>query len=87
MAMKAKLKEELVRLERLGVVRPVDRPTDWVSSLVLVKKPRVCIDPKPLNKALKRSHYSLPIIDDLLPELSKAKVFSVCDVKNRFWHV
>jgi hypothetical protein len=86
-AMKAKLKEELVRLERLGVVRPVDTPTDWVSSLVLVKKPRVCIDPKPLNKALKRSHYSLPIIDDLLPELSKAKVFSVCDVKNRFWHV
>ena len=90
-AMKPKLKQELTRLEELGVIKAVDTPTDWVSSLVLVKKPngklRVCIDPQPLNKALKRSHYPLPVIDDLLPDLSKAKVFSVCDVKNGFWHV
>lgn len=89
--MKPKLKQELTRLEELGVIKAVDTPTDWVSSLVLVKKPngklRVCIDPQPLNKALKRSHYPLPVIDDLLPDLSKAKVFSVCDVKNGFWHV
>ena len=90
-AMKPKLKDELARLQKIGVIKPVDTPTDWVSSLVVVKKPngklRVCIDPKPLNKALKRSHYPLPVIDDLLPDLSKAKVFSVCDVKNGFWHV
>eukprot|EP00118_Oscarella_pearsei_P024025 m.296592 g.296592 ORF g.296592 m.296592 type:complete len:311 (+) comp40764_c1_seq17:319-1251(+) len=48
---------------------------------------RICIDPKPLNKALKRSHYPSPVLDDLLPELSKARVFSVCDVKHGFWHV
>ena len=89
--MKPRLKEELARLRKIGVIKPVDTPTDWVSSLVVVKKPngklRVCIDPKPLNKALKRSHYPLPVIDDLLPDLSKAKVFSVCNVKNGFWHV
>uniref|UniRef100_A0A672HNR1 Gypsy retrotransposon integrase-like protein 1 n=1 Tax=Salarias fasciatus TaxID=181472 RepID=A0A672HNR1_SALFA len=50
-------------------------------------KPRVCIDPKPLNTALKRSHFPLPTIEDILPDLSKAKVFTVCDVKSRFWHV
>jgi len=50
-------------------------------------KIRLCIDPKPLNQALKRNHYPLPVIDDLLPELSKAKVFSVVDAKNGFWHV
>lgn len=81
-AMKPKLKQELARLQELGIIKAVDTPTDWVSSLVIVKKPngklRVCIDPKPLNKALKRCHY---------PDLSKAKVFSVCDVKNGFWHV
>ncbi|VDI14483.1 Hypothetical predicted protein, partial [Mytilus galloprovincialis] len=89
--LKPKLKAELQRLEKLGVIKPVDTPTDWVSSLVIVKKPsgkiRLCIDPKPLNKALKRCHYPLPIIEDLLPELSKAKVYSKCDVKNGFWHV
>ena len=29
----------------------------------------------------------MPTIDDILPELSQAKVFSVFDVKNGFWHV
>ena len=59
-AMKPKLKEELARLLKTGVIKPVDTPTDWVSSLVVVKKPngklRVCIGPKPLNKASKHSH-------------------------------
>ena len=50
-------------------------------------KIRLCIDPKPLNQVLKRNHYPLPVIDDLLPELSKAKVFSVVNAKNEFWHV
>lgn len=47
----------------------------------------MCLDPKPLNKALKRNHYPLPTIDDLLPELSRGEVFAVVDVKNGFWHV
>lgn len=50
-------------------------------------KPRVCIDPNPLNRALKHSHFPLPTIEDILPDLSKAKVFAVCDVKSGFWHV
>lgn len=58
--------------------------------VVVVKsndKIRLCIDLKPLNQALKRNHYQLPVIDDILPELSKAKVFSLVGVKNGFWHV
>ena len=47
----------------------------------------MCVDPKPLNKALKRSHYLLPVIEDILPQLAKARVFSVCDVRNGFWHI
>ena len=50
-------------------------------------KLRCCIDPKPLNTALKRRHYPLGNIEDVLPDLSNAKVFSVADVKNGFWHV
>ena len=71
-----------------GILKPVDTPTDWVSSMVVVSKSngkiRPCIDPKPLNQAFRRNHSPLPVIDDLLPELSKAKVFSVVDAKNRF---
>ena len=48
---------------------------------------RLCIDPKPLNTALKRNHYPLPVIDDILPSLANAKVFTVMDAKNGFWQV
>lgn len=89
--MMKRLKEELQDLEHRGVITPVDCSTDWTRSVVLVRKqngkPRVCIDPKPLNKALKRSQFPLQTIEDVLPDTSKAKVFTVCDVKSRFWHV
>jgi hypothetical protein len=29
----------------------------------------------------------LPTIEDLLPDFSKAKIISVVDAKNGFWHV
>ena len=48
---------------------------------------RLCIDPKPLNQALKRNHYPLPVIEDLLPRLTDAKIFTVVHAKNGFWHV
>jgi hypothetical protein len=57
-ALKEQFKEELDRLETLGVIARVDKPTPWVSSVVVTMKKsgalRVCIDPKPLNAALKR---------------------------------
>lgn len=90
-AVKEPLKKKIDRLVCQGIFEPVDTPTDWVLLMVVVLKRngkiRVCIDPKPLNQALKRNHYPLPVIDNLLPELSKAKVFSVVDTKNGFWHI
>ena len=73
------------------MIKAVEKSTDWISSLIVVKKPsgklRVCIDPKPLNKALKRSHYPLPTIEDVLPDQNRARAYSVCDVKKLFWHM
>ena len=43
---------------------------------------RIYIDPKPLNAALKREYFKLPTLDDILPELHNAKVFSELDVKH-----
>ena len=90
-ALKGKLKKELDRLQSLGIKEQVTDPTPWVSSLVTVLKPngqiRVCIDPKDLNRVLRRSHCPTPTIDKILPELSRAKVFSTVDAKNGFWHI
>ena len=85
------LSSPLKRLENLGIIEREYQPTDWLSAIVTVQtsngKLRVCIDPKPLNKALKRTHYSFSVLDDILPCLSKARVFSICDVSSGFWHV
>ena len=50
-------------------------------------KMRICIDPQALNEALLREHYKLPTVDEVLPMLHGAKVFSKVDVKEAFWHV
>ena len=69
----------------------MDAPTDWVSNVVIAIKPpgdlRICIDPKELNKVLKRERYPIPVIENVLPELSKARVFTKADARNGYWHV
>ena len=52
------LKQEIERMMGLGVIRKLDinKATDWCHNLVLVQKlngkPRVCLDPHTINKAL-----------------------------------
>jgi len=64
---------------------------NWISALVVTTKKsgkvRLCIDQKPLNEAFHRNHYPLPTIEDVLLLLSKARVFTVLDAKNVFWHI
>ena len=90
-AIKEKLREELDCLEARNIVTPVNVPTAWISATVVTMKKngniRLCVDPKPLNLALKRNHYPLPTIEDVLPNLSNARCFTVLDAKNGFWHV
>ena len=42
----------------LDIIEPVQKSTNWVNGLVLVEKANrklwVCLDPRPLNKAIKR---------------------------------
>jgi hypothetical protein len=74
----------------LGVIAKQDEPTDWVSSMVVVRKPgklRICLDPKDLNRAIKREHYHLQTIDEIIERLPKACVFSRFDATHGFWHI
>jgi len=90
-ALKDRVKAELKRMVAQKIVTPISEPTDWVSSLAVATKKsgdiRVCIDPRPLNKALRREHYQLPTLEDVLPQLSKARIISTVDLKAGYWHV
>ena len=48
---------------------------------------RVCLDPQELNKALKREHFQLHMLDDILQNLSNAKLFPTVDIRSAYWHV
>ncbi|CAB4031928.1 Hypothetical predicted protein [Paramuricea clavata] len=84
------VKEKLTELERKGIVVKETGPTDWISSMVVVAKPnkiRICLDPKDLNKALKKPKYQMPTLEEMLPKLSKAKVFTTLDAKDGFYQI
>jgi len=90
-AVKDDIEAELESLTARSILKQVHEPTDWESNPVFPRKPtgqvRVCIDPRDLNKALKRETYLMPTLDDALPLLGKARVFTVLDLKNGYWHV
>ncbi|XP_014675600.1 PREDICTED: uncharacterized protein K02A2.6-like [Priapulus caudatus] len=86
-----KLKEELDRMESLDVITKIDEPTEWVSSLVIVHKKtgqiRVCLDPKNLNKAIRREHFKLPTREEIMSKFAGAKVFTKLDASSGFWQL
>jgi len=89
-AIREKVATELRNLVQDGIIEPVSEPTPWVSALLVATKPdgslRICIDPRKLNKALCRATYLMPTIDDVLTQLTGAKVYSTADLKHGYWH-
>ena len=84
--MKAAVEAKLEELEQAEIIAQVDVPTPWISNLTAVwkasgKQVCVCLDPRELNKAIKRR---MPTLDDVLPQLAGAKVFSLLDAKDGF---
>ena len=90
-ALKGRLQQALEKNVKLGVLKKVDQPTDWVSNLVIVEKKngslRLCLDPKDLNKAIKREHYRIPTIQEIASEFVGKSVFSTLDLKDGYWQV
>jgi len=70
------------------IISPVTEPTPWVSSMVVAQKKdgkvHICLH---LNKAIMRSHYPLPTIEEVTTRLANVKYFSVLDAKTGFWQV
>ena len=65
--------------------------SEWSFPVVIVDKKdgskRFCVDFRKLNKITKLNSYPLPIIDDILALLGKAKYFTSLDLKSGYWQV
>ncbi|XP_047484153.1 uncharacterized protein K02A2.6-like [Penaeus chinensis] len=88
---KEELQNKLEDMEKIGVIKKVSEPTDWVNSMVCTMKKdgslRICLDPKDLNKAIKRSYHKTPTQEEFTHKFADSKYFSKLDVKNGYWSV
>ena len=88
-ALRKRVKAELDDMEKRGVIRKVDEPTDWVNSRAIVEKPdgslRICLDSRLLNKAIKREHFQLPTTEDITTRIANAKWFTKLDRNRGYW--
>ena len=86
-----KVEAELKRMEKLGVIVPVEDPTEWCSGMVVVPKPngqvRICVDLTKLNESVRRERHPLKAVDETLAQLAGAKVFTKLDANSGFWQI
>lgn len=72
-----------------GIVRK--SCSDVASRVVVTKKKtgeyRVCVDFRQLNNMVLKDGFPVPVIEDVLQKLQKAKFFCVMDLENGFFHV
>ena len=84
-------KEALDKYNVEGIISKASEPTSWCSNELIRETPkkfRVCIDPsQTINKAIQRTIYQMPTLNEELNRLSAAKCFSLVDVKEGFLHI
>lgn len=75
----------------MGVISKVDSPTPWCAGMVVAPKKsgaiRICVDLKPLNQNVMREVHPLPRVDNVLAQLTGAKLFSKLDANSGFWQI
>ena len=86
-----KVKAELDKMVKLGVITPVDEPTDCVSSVAYAWKAsnelHICLDPLDLNNAICRDHHCTPTVDEVAHKFAHSKYFTKLDSRHGYWAV
>lgn len=84
------MKQEIERMIQKDVIEEA-AGASWVSPVQIVYKGngelRVCVDLREANKAVIRERFPIPRIQDLLRQLSGARMFSTLDLRKAYWQV
>ncbi|CAC5425304.1 unnamed protein product [Mytilus coruscus] len=82
-SLKGRIKTELDRMLKLGVIVRQKEPTAWVNGMVTVVKS----NGDDLNKAISREHYPMKTVEEVVANIPNAKVFNKVDATSGFWHL
>ena len=88
------IKEALDKLVNTEQLIRVNKPTHWISNMVVRERPAsdskpakvcICLDPsQTINKAIIRPVYPIPTLEENIHRFHKAKIFSTFDIKDAF---
>ena len=83
------LKRYLIENLDKGFIEASQAP--FASPILFVKKPngglRFCIDYRKLNSLTRKDRYPLPLIDEVLARVSKAKIYTKLDIRQAFHRI
>ena len=89
--MREKVSNEVEILRQQDIIEDVkDEPTPWISPIVVVPKNhektkiRLCIHMRDANKAIERTRYPSPSLEDLINTLQGSKIYCKLDMNNAF---
>ena len=94
MCLKEAFQQEIDKMLKVRVLKPVHEATPWINSFVLVEakdkfgnlKLRICLDPTNLNKVIVREQYHFKTPADIVHLLADACIMSVCECKKGYCH-
>jgi transposase InsO family protein len=98
-ALREATKNKLDELEKQDIIRkvPVGEPTPWCSALHVVPKRRksdnqmvdvrITVDPRDLNKALKREFHPITSIEDVTTRTDGSKYFTCLDANQGYFQI
>lgn len=87
-----KVDKKLDELLEMGIIEKApDKPSKWISPLVVVPKSdgdvRICVDMRRANSAITRERHPIPNIEDVLNNMNGSTVFSKLDLKWGFHQI
>ena len=89
--MREKVKEALAHMEARGVITKLDQPTTWCAGKVAVPNKSgtvcICVDLKPLNQSVCRGIHPMPMMDDIISQLTGANFFPKFNGNSGFWQI
>ena len=85
------VEQKLEDLLEQNIIEKVSGPTPWVSPVVCAPKKngdiRLCVDMRRANAAVLRERHPMPTLDDILHEMTGARVFSKLDLAQSFHQI
>ena len=83
---------ELKKMEKLEVIRKIDKPTAWCHPIVVVVKPngdiRLCVDLTKLNAGVERELHHLESVEETLAKLGDECIYMTkVDANSGYWQV